>query len=299
VSWGRDIDLREDVTIADEHSSFTLTTFGSAGSLGTGQRIGTGKAWIGKATDQISGVSVDISKVPHALTPWALELKYDILELESAAKIGRPIDQQKYQALQIKHQMDIDEQVYFGDTSLGQTGLINNALVTPVAVANGAAGSPLWSQKTPDEILNDFNELLTSVWEASAFAIIPNRVLLPTKAYGYIATQKVSLAGNVSILSYIEQNNLFSREGRGNLGIYPAKWCNGAGAGGTIGTGGAGFDRMVAYTKDSDRVRFPMTLLQRTPIQYTGLYHLSTYFCRLGEVELVYPETMGYRDGLS
>src|ERR1700744_4011403 len=35
VSWGRDIDLREDVTIGDEVSSFTLTTFGSAGGLGT------------------------------------------------------------------------------------------------------------------------------------------------------------------------------------------------------------------------------------------------------------------------
>jgi len=37
VTWGRDIDLREDVTIADEVSSFTLSTFGSAGSLGTGR----------------------------------------------------------------------------------------------------------------------------------------------------------------------------------------------------------------------------------------------------------------------
>ncbi len=41
-----------------------------------------------------------------------------------------------------------------------------------------------------------------------------------------------------------------------------------------------------------------MTLLQRTPIQYEGIYHKTYYYCRLGVVEVVYPETMGYFDGL-
>src|SRR6266478_6490155 len=49
VTWGRDIDLREDVTIADEVSSFTLSTYASAGGLGTGNTVGNGKAWIGKS----------------------------------------------------------------------------------------------------------------------------------------------------------------------------------------------------------------------------------------------------------
>ena len=112
VSWGRDIDLREDVTIADEVSSFTLSTYGAAGGLGTGNSIGNGKAWIGKVTDQITGVGLDISKIPNPLNLWGMELKYTIPELESAAKLGRPVDQQKFEGLQLKHQMDIDEQVY-------------------------------------------------------------------------------------------------------------------------------------------------------------------------------------------
>src|SRR5215469_15292393 len=45
VSWSRDIDLREDVTIADEVSSFTQSTYASAGGLGIGNSIGNGKAW--------------------------------------------------------------------------------------------------------------------------------------------------------------------------------------------------------------------------------------------------------------
>lgn len=297
VSWGRDIDLREDVTIADEVSSFTLSTFGSAGGLGAGNGIGNGKAWIGKATNQMTGVGLDIAKIPHQLRPWGMELKYDILELESAAKLGRPIDSQKFEGLQLKHQMDIDEQVYYGDPTMGDTGLINNSLVTNIQnLPNGAAASSKWSLKTPDEILADVNTMLTSVWAASAWSVIPGRLLLPPAQFGYISTQKVSNAGNISILKYIQENSLLTTSGQGKLEIFPLKWLIGAGVGGNIGVSGT--DRAVVYTKDKKRVRYPMTLLQRTPIQYDSIYHKTTYFCRLGAVEVVYAETIGYFDGL-
>lgn len=297
VSYGRDVDMREDVTIADEVSSFTLTQYASAGGAGTGNGIGNGKAWIGKTSDQITGLSVDIAKIPHPLRLWGMELKYSIPELESAARVGRPIDQQKYEGLQLKHQMDIDEQVFIGDTTTGDKGLLNNALVTATNLPAGANGSSLWSQKTPDEVLADFNFALTRVWKSSAFAAMSNRVLLPTAQYGAIATAKVSNAGNVSVLKYILDNNLIATSGRGKLEIFPQKWCDGAGAGGTIGDGST-TNRMVVYTKDKKRVRYPMTLLQRTPIQYESIFHKTTYYCRLGVLEVVYPETLGYFDGL-
>jgi hypothetical protein len=297
VTWPRDIQLREDVTIADEASSFTLSTYASSGSLGSGNGIGNGKAWIGKATDQIAGVGVDIAKIPHPLRPWGLEVKYTILELESAAKVGRPIDQQKFAALKLKHQMDIDEQVYIGDTANGDTGLLNNGLVTAVTnVAAGAMGSTLWANKSPDEILVDFNTALTTTWANSAWAVLPSRVLIPPAQYGLLSTQKVSQAGNVSVLKYILENNIVSTSGQGKLEIFPVKWCIGAGVGGTVGTTGT-VDRMVVYTNEKDRVRYPMTMLQRTPVQYDSIYHKTTYFCRLGVVEVVYPETCSYWDG--
>lgn len=298
VSWQRDINLRQDVTIADEFSSFTLTTFGSPGSLGAGNGVRNGKAWIGKATDQVSGIGVDTAKTPQPLTPWGLEVKYSLLELASAAQMGRPIDDQKIAGLKLKHQMDIDEQVYVGDAQSLQTGLINNSLMTNFTnVPNGTGGSPLWVNKTPAEILADVNELITSVWAASGFAKMPNKILLPPAQFGYISTITISTAGNISILKYILENNILKSSGGGTLTIVPCKWCRGAGVGGTIGVAGT-HDRMLAYTQESDLVRFPMTMLQRTPIQYDSIYHKFTYYCRLGGVELVYPETIGARDGI-
>lgn len=298
VTFQRDIKFREDVTIADEVSSYTLTTFGSPAGLGGSNSAGGGISWTGKAANQISSISVDVAKIANPLKPWAMELKYTILELESAAKVGRPIDAQMYEGLQLKHQMDCDQLVYVGDTQSGTTGLINSSYVTNVSnVANGAAGSTLWQTKTPAEILQDVNEALTSAWSTSAWAVMPTTLLLPPTQFGYISSQLVSLAGNTSILKYLQENNLLTTSGRGKLDIFPAKWLIGAAAGGTYGVDD-GHNRMVVYTNEMDRVRYPMTLLQRTPVQYDSIYHKTTYFCRLGVVEVVYPETLAYRDGI-
>lgn len=298
VSWQRDIDLREDVTLADEISSFTLSTFAAQGGLGAGSGIRNGKSWIGKSSDQITGINLDMGKTASPLRLWGQELKYSIPELESAAKLGRPIDDQKYEGLKLKHQMDIDEQVYVGDSSTGDTGLFNATAVTNVAnVVAGVSTTTPWTTKTPDEILKDVNEQITDTWGKSGYAVMSNKLLLPPAQFGYISSKLVGAAGTVSILKYILENNVLNASGQGKLEIQPAKWLIGAGSGGTLGTLGT-VDRMVLYRQEKKYVRYPMTLLQRTPVQYQSIYHLTTYYCRLGVVEVVYPETISYRDGI-
>lgn len=296
VTWSRDIDLRSDVTFADENSSFTISTFGASGSTGQGSGIRRGKAWVAKETNQVPGVSVDIAKTVNGLYLWAREVKYTIAELESAARVGRPVDAQQFEALKLAHQMDIDEQVYVGDLTLGVGGMLNSALVTNVSnVPNGAAASTLWANKTPDEILKDVNDLLTSTWAASGWAVIPNKILLPPAQFGLISQKIISVAaGNISVLKYLQENNILTASGQGRLEFAPCKWCIGAGVGGTLGT--VGNDRMMCYTKKEDFLRYPMTSLQHTPVQFQSMWQMATYYCRLGVVEIVYPETVGYRD---
>jgi len=287
------------VTIADDFSSFTQSSFGAGDSTGTGGGVRGGKSFIGKSTTQIPGVSVDIAKTPQPLYPWANEIRFTILELESAAKVGRPIDDQKIEAMKQKHQFDVDAMVYVGDSTVNVGGLLNHPSVTNVSnVPNGVGGTPQWTTKTPAEILKDVNDLIASAWAASAYAVMPHRIGLPPKAFGYISTQIISTgAGNMSILTYLKENNVIKASGQGELEFVPMKWLVGAGAGGTLGTEGT-VDRMIAYTKDQKYVRYPMTMLQRTPVQFQSIYHMFTYYCRLGVVETPYPETIAYRDGI-
>jgi len=285
VTWSRDIDLREDVSIADESSSFTNSAFAVAGGVAN-----AGKNFIGKDSTAIAGMQLDIAKTANPLYLWGMQVAYTIPELESAIRLGRPIDVQKFEGLQLKHQMDIDEMVYIGDTILGKTGLVNSAAVTYGNVVAGASTLLAWIYKTPDEILADVNALITAAWKASGYAICPNRLLLPPTQYAYIIAQKVSTAGNISILSFLEDNSISLRVNGQKLQVLPVKWLAAAGAGST--------DRMVAYTKDKQRVRYPLVPLQRTPLEYRGIHQLTTYFGRLGCTEVVYPETIQYADGI-
>lgn len=281
VTWSRDIDLREDVSITDDVSSFTNSSFAAAGGPSA-----AGKNWISKETNAVQGIALDIGKTPNPMTLWGIELGWTIPELQAAQLLGRPVDQQKYSAMQLKHNMDTDEQVYIGDSVLGVTGLVNNVAVTNVS--NADTGN--WATATPDQMLDDVDEIMTSAWTTAAYAVCPDRLLVDPVSFGRMVSRKVSDAGNISVLNYIQQNTIANQLNGRPLEIYPCKWLAGRGA--------AGANRMVAYTKDKERVRFPMVPLQRTPLEYRGINQLTTYFGRLGVTEVVYPETLAYRDGI-
>lgn len=293
VTWDRDVNLRTDVQMGDENSSYTVSTFGSVGGAAP-----AGISWAGKATTTIARANVDIGKIINPLTLWAEEVSYTVPELQSAQLTGRPIDSQQLSALNLKHQMDTDQLVYVGDTAVGATGLVNHTLMTNVAnVANGAGGTPQWVNKTPDEITADFNELLTSVWASSGYKAPPNKVLVAPNPFGYLATTKISEAGNVSILKYVQENNVFTAQMKQDIEILPLKWLDKANINGP-GAAAATYDRMVAYTQREEYVRFPLVPLQAMQPQYRGIWVATPYYGRLGRVELVYPETMGARDGI-
>ena len=280
VTWSRDIDLREDVSIADEFSSFTNSTFAAAPGV-----AGSGKAWIGKDASAITGIGLDIGKTTSPLSLWGMQLAWTLPELESAQKLGRPVDAQKFSGMQLKHQMDIDEQVYIGDTALGLTGLVNSTVGT-----NTNAQTGTWSTATAQQILDDVNELLNASYAASGFAICPSELRLPPLKFSMLISRVVSTAGNISILEFLKANSLSNSINGKPLNIQPLKWLYQRGA--------ANADRMVCYTKESNYVRFPLVPLQRTPLEYRGIHQLTTYFGRLGAVEMPYPELVGYRDGI-
>jgi hypothetical protein len=287
VTWTRDIDLREDVTIADEKSSYTNSQFGQVQGI-----AGSNKAWVGKEANAIVAVSLDIGKTVQPLELWAMQLSWTIPELRSAEQMGRPVDQQKYMGMQLKHQMDCDEQVYVGDTVLGMPGLLNHTLLTNT----GNALNGNWAAATPAQILADVNALLNSVWAAAGWAVIPNKLLVTPTEYAILVSTLISTAGNISILKFLLENNLAVTQAGQKLDIQPVKWLLGTNNANTLGV--AATNSMFAYVQDPMRVRWPYVPMQRTPLEWRTLWQLVTYYGRLGAVELVYPEVCGRRSNL-
>jgi len=292
VTWSRDIKLREGVTMANESTSFLRTSFGATGGLSTGSNAtGGGKNWIAPNTNDIAGVDVNGERIVKPLRLWGQEVSFSSVELDRSQLLGQPVDVSKMKGLTIKYNMDIDEQVYIGDADLGVKGLLNSTEVTFGNVAlNAATTSRLWSAKTPDEILADVNTLINATYAATGYSICPSDLLLPPAPFAYLASQKVSTAGNVSILTFLEDNSLSLRINGKKLNIQPVKWLTGRGASAT--------DRMVAYTNDGERVRFPLVPIRRETAYYHGIKFAAPYISALGEVEFVYPETVQYADGI-
>ena len=280
VTWGRDINLRSGITMANESTSFIRSNIGAVGT-----QSATGKPWISANTTTLPGVSINGERVVLPLRLLGQEVSYTSVELERSQLTGQPIDTAKFDALNILYQMATDEMVYIGDADCGATGLVNSAQVATGAVAGGT-----WATKTPDEILADVNDMITAAWQASGFAVCPDKVLVPPTQFAWLSSQKVSQAGNVSILTYLEDNSVSLRVNGRKLEIVPVKWLAGRGAGGA--------DRMVAYTNREDKVRFPMVPIRRETPYFLGIKFNAPYIWAFGEVEFVYPETVIYRDGI-
>ena len=191
-------------------------------------------------------MSINGEKVLTPLRLAAREVTYTSIELERSQKYGQPLDEAKLVALNLMYQMNIDQMVYVGSTDVSQTGLFNNSGVTVTNAPNGASASPLWSSKTPAEILADVNAILTNSWIASGYALAPTSLRLPPAQFAQLASTIVSSAGNQSVLSYLSQNAISNNINGSPLDIAPSKWLVGAGAGGT--------NRIVAYTNDESRV---------------------------------------------
>ncbi|WP_029570136.1 DUF2184 domain-containing protein [Pantoea ananatis] len=278
-TWSRDVDLREDVSIADEMSSFSNSSFAAPSSVGT-----DGESWISNSTNVIAGVDLDIQKTTLPLTPWSRQLSWTVFELASALQMGRPIDSQKLEAMNQTYQLNVDRQVYVGSTILGVKGLFNQANVKTIPAAK------TWASSTAMEIAKSINDGLTTAWKQTGRAVVPDSLRLPPDQYALLSSIIVSDAGNRSLLDYLSENTIAYKQNGKPLDIQPVKWLE-AGAMQNV-------NRMVFYTKDRQYVQFPLVPLQRTPMEYRDLRQLVTYYSKVGAVELRYSDTMLYVDGI-
>nr|DAQ83240.1 MAG TPA: major capsid protein [Caudoviricetes sp.] len=276
-TWTRDMPLRNDVTIADEVTSFILQNF-AFGFGGTG--AGT-KSWIKGMSTTPAQTSVSGSKVTSPVTPWGMEVAYDIFELQKAMQVGRPIDVQKYDAMKLKHQMDIENMVYLGDAEVGVKGLLNNDAV----VAKQNIGT--LTDADADTCRNFFNTVLDAAWKATSYIRCPNRILIPPALYSKLASTPLPNTDK-SLLEWIKVNNLAASLGNG-VQILPCRML----ADSSINSGKG---RVVAYTMERDVVRFPLVQLQSMPVQYRSYQQVVPYYGALGAVEFVRPEMIYYGD---
>ena len=232
------------------------------------------------------------SKFETTVESAKIGYRYSLEEVNQAMMIpGMNLNADKAAAAKRAADELVERVVISGDSRKGFLGLINQTVVPQVAVPNGAAGSPLWAQKTPAEILADVNNALVGAWSASNQVELHDTVLLPVAQFGTVAATPRSATSDTTIITYLQQNNVYTSTTGQPLTIRTLRQLAGAGAGGT--------NRMVTYRRDPQVLKFHMPMPhQFFPPQQRMLEFIIPGMMRLGGLDVRLPRGISYNDGI-
>ncbi len=121
---------------------------------------------------------------------------------------------------------------------------------------------------------------------------MPNHILLPYEQYTYILNTMVTDLATETILDFVMKNNVAAKNG-GSLFIGATRWCKGAGTGGT--------DRMAVYVNHERFLKMdelvPLARVMSAP-NVANVCYDTAYMANISQVQLLYPQTMTYWDGI-
>ncbi len=240
-------------------------------------------------------VQASLDKGLYKAHVFAAALRVMFVDMQKSNYIGRSLDQLLGDGVRMSYDKHLDENVYRGFDAYGTTGLLNDPeAVESTVAAVGTGGSTKWADKTKEQILADINAAITAAWAAAEYdeSAMPNHILLPYEQYGHILTTMVTDLAAESILDYLLKNNVASKNG-GSLFIGATRWCKGAGTGGT--------DRMAVYVNHERFLKMdelvPLGRVMSGP-NVANVCYDTAYMANISQVQLLYPQTMTYWDGV-
>lgn len=283
------------------YPSFDITRFMTVDTSGDMWDVGTlvySQDDVGQA-EFLAGSAFDMpyasSKMAQATKPYhmaGIGYEWNTQEMQRAAKLGRSLSADKARAAKraadrFIYGIAMNGQTPRGESEKGWTGFVNNASAPSAQVANDGTGpSRLWSAKTPDLILRDINEALTSVETGTGETSVADTLILPTSRYNYIATTPRATGSDMTILSFLLANNV---AGEG-LQIKKSRALETAGTGATT--------RMVAYENSPETVKFHLPGAHQflPPFQKSSMTYEVGGIMNVGGVEIRLPKAVVYRD---
>lgn len=253
---------------------------------------GRGKAeWFNSAARDVPLVGLNREQFESAVHMAAIGYDWHIEEINQARMLGQNLQNDKAKLARRAYEEKCESVAFLGDTTKGLTGLINASTPARADVPDGASTDPQWSTKTPDEILADVNAAITGVWITTKTVAMADTMLLPLAQYALIATKRIDAHASTTILSWIEQNNIYTKVTGQKLTIRAMRQLAGAGNSGT--------DRMVVYRRSPEvlKMHIPMPLQFLAPQQEIYRWLVPGMF-RIGGTDIRLPSEIRYYDSI-
>lgn len=285
VTWQRDIVAKTGGGWVEFTSTFDVD-YATSGA--------NGNSITASGATTIPVMQVNTNKNIYKVSTWMHALQVPFIDQAKMKQIGRNLEDLLDKGLKLNYNKTLDLNTYQGFKEAGTTGLLNDPNVVTYTIGNGASNKSEWNTKTADEILHDINNALVDSWAASEYDLkgMPNHILIPPKQYAYINMQKVSEAGNISIMEYLLKNNIAKNQGC-DISIEPCRWCIKAGTGQK--------DMMMVYVNDEDMVNFDLTVpitraYSQPSVERAAI--LTLFAAQIGQVKFNYYQPVGYYIGI-
>lgn len=248
------------------------------------------------ARDYTKGPRVDLfgTETTTKIRTLKAAYGYAMQEARAARMSGRPLDARKAMAARRAIEQLIDQAAFVGDkVTGGLLGLLNQSSTTTYTVPNGAAASPLWANKTPDEILTDLFGMESAIITGTLDIEKPDTLVLPLSSYQQVATRRLGDGSDTTILKHFLANAVSV-----NTVLRSHKLESDDAAYGetvSVWTG----KRAVMYTRSPEKLQLviPMEYNQLPP-QFDGYEVVTHCEARTGGVVVYYPKSICYADNI-
>ena len=243
--------------------------------------------FIGASAADLPSVATSYEMHVVPLGYAGMSVQYSLDELRKSVVTGESIDSTQmkiaYRGAK-EHQQRV---VLFGDKERKMNGLLNHPNVTKT---NSDVN---WNTASPDEILADVNQLIGDIWEDSNQRFMPNTLLMDTKRYRLLATTRLNVVTNDTILDFIRTKNIATIERGIKLDIRPIPYLL---ADQMQQYAGENKDRMIAYDKSEENLVAYMPIVPRfIAPQYDNLMVKVPMEYKISGTEFRYPTSAAYK----
>lgn len=294
VAQGRNIETRiyrkryptynyaQVIPVVTEGNSWAIgTTFFSVDSAGEAKFLS------GAGTDMPFNKSTR-DQASHDFAMIGSGWEWTIEEINQASLYGIDLSATDAMGATDKVERKLNSVAFVGAAEKNWTGFANS---TDVPRADVATPGTFWPAKTIDQILTDFNEVISRVRTQTNEVEWADSVALPPEAFRRLATIRLGSGdGILTGLAYVKANNVYTAETDQPLNIYPVRELA------TASQDGGG--RMVAYRRDEEVVRFhlpmPRTVLGARQKSIMGFE--QGIIARTGGTEWRLPKAAAYAD---
>lgn len=251
----------------------------------------------GKAYD-IPMVGMAQNKFETPVYMSAIGYDYGLEEVEQAKMLGINLGNEKAMIARRVSEEFVDGVALNGNAEKGMKGLFNYPGIPTASAAAAGTDSPTgqtastkWRDKTPNKIIAEFNSHVLGVFLATQTVSMADTVGLPWDTYEYMASQPRSDGSDLSILAWLQENNVYTAKTKRPLAIFGVRGLETAGAGNT--------GRVIAYRRSPEVLKLHMPMpFQFLPVQTKGLAYVVPGIMRLGGLDIRLPNEVRYLDGV-